>query len=81
MAAVYTSYIILDNDCSIRVCQSHVAIYQKIISYYAGIMLIMLSVTYYAQNYAGIISWSLKGDERVLWCQPRCLFVQWSREY
>ena len=30
----------------------------KNISYYAGIML-MLSVIYYALNYAGIIGWSL----------------------
>ena len=31
----------------------------NIISYYAGIM---LSVTYYAQNYTGMIGWSLVFD-------------------
>ena len=50
-------YALLDNDCSIRVYKSFVAIF-KTISYYADICL-MLLVTYYAQNYAGIISWSL----------------------
>ena len=48
----------LANDCSIRVYQSIAAIFQHIFL----IMLTlcsMLSVTYYAQNYAGIIGWSL----------------------
>ena len=45
----------LDNDCSIRVYQSFVIIFQN---YF--LLCLMLSVTYYAQNnYAGIISWSL----------------------
>ena len=35
---------------------NHLQQFFKNISYYAGIM---LSVTYYAQNYAGIIGWSL----------------------
>ena len=39
-------YVLLDNDCLVRVYQLFVAT-------------LMLSVTYYAQNYAGIIGWSL----------------------
>ena len=48
-------YVLLDNDCSIRVYQSFV----KNISCYAGIMLSAFSDPLYAQNYAGIIGWSL----------------------
>ena len=39
-------YVLLDNDCLVRVYQLFVAT-------------LMPSVTYYAQNYAGIIGWSL----------------------
>ena len=49
----------LNSDCSIRVYQSFVAIFPKYFSYDAGIMLDAFSETYYAQNYAGIIGWSL----------------------
>ena len=51
--------VLLDNECLIRTY--HV----ENISCYAGIKgnIIMLSVTYYAQNYAGIISWSLQVTE------------------
>ena len=38
---------------------NHILQFFKNISYYAGIMLNAFSVTYYAQNYAGIIDWSL----------------------
>ena len=41
----------LDNDYSIRVYHSFVAIMLA--------LCLMLSVTYYAQTYAGIIGWSL----------------------
>ena len=53
-----TLYVLLDNDCSIRVYQSFVAILQKIIPIMLALCL-MLSVTYYAQNCTGIIGWSL----------------------
>ena len=52
------SKILLDNDCSIRVYQSFVEIFSKIFRNMLALCL-MLSVTYYAQNYAGIIGWSL----------------------
>ena len=51
-------YVLLDNDCSIGVYQSFVAIFQNV-AYYACIILNAFSVTYYAQIYAGIISWTL----------------------
>ena len=52
-----TLYVLLVNDCSIRVYQSFDAIFKKII---IGLALcLMLLVTHYAQNYAGIIGWSL----------------------
>ena len=51
MAVNYTAYILLDNDCSIRVYKLFVVIFQK--------LCLMLLVTYYAQNYAGIIGWFL----------------------
>ena len=44
----------LDNDCSIRVYLSIVAIFLILLA-----RCLMLSVTYYAQNYTGIIGWSL----------------------
>ena len=49
--------MLLGNDCLIRVYQLFV-----VISQIFPIMLalcLMLSVTYYAKNYAGIICWSL----------------------
>ena len=49
---------LLENDCSIRVYQLFVAFFQKIFPIMLALCLI-LSVTYYAQNYAGIIGWSL----------------------
>ena len=49
-----TLHVLLDNDCSIRVYQSFAAIFQK---YF--LLCLMLSVIYYAQNYAGIIGCSL----------------------
>ena len=54
MAVKYT--LLLENDCSIRVYQSFAAIFQKYFWYY---ICLMFSVTYYDQNYAGIIGWSL----------------------
>ena len=44
----------LDNECLIRVYQSFDLIFQK-----SFLLCLMLSVTYCAQNHAGIISWSL----------------------
>ena len=32
-------HVFLDNDCSVRVYQSFVAVFQKNVSYHAGIML------------------------------------------
>ena len=58
-------FVPLDNGCSIRVYQSFIAIFENI-SYYAGICL-MLSVTYYAKNYAGIIGWSLVHMPAAAW--------------
>ena len=62
------SELLLNNDCSIRVYQSFVAIFQKIFSIILALCLI-LSVTYYAQNYAGITyfrimhgNWSIMQD-------------------
>ena len=49
-----TLYALLDNDCSIRVYQSFVAVLQNI-SYYAGIMLNAFSHLLCS----GIIDWSL----------------------
>ena len=58
----------LDNDCSLRVYQSFTTIFHKCINidiYAFCVLLIMLElrlmllVTYYAQNYAGIIGGSL----------------------
>ena len=43
---------LLDNDCLIRVYQSFVVVFLT--------LRLMLSVIYYANNYAGIIGWSLK---------------------
>ena len=50
-------YVLLYNDCSIRVYQSFVAI-SKNYSYYAGIMLNAFS-DLLCSNYAGMIGWSL----------------------
>ena len=50
--------LFLDNDCSIRVYQSFIATHTHTFPIMLALCL-MLSVTYYAQNYAGIISWSL----------------------
>ena len=55
MAALH---VLLDNGYSIRVYQSFIAIFPKIFHYMLALCL-MLSVTYYAQNYAGIIGWLL----------------------
>ena len=44
-----------DNDCLIRIYQSFVAIFPIMLA-----LCLMLSVTYYAQNYAAIIGWSLQ---------------------
>ena len=56
-----TLYVLLDNDCSISVYQSFAAILQKYLILYAMLALcLMLSVTYYAQKYAGIIGCSLQ---------------------
>ena len=41
-------YVLLGNDCSIRVYQS----FPMMLA-----LCLMLSVTYYAQNYAGILGW------------------------
>ena len=46
--------VLSDNDCSIWVYQSFVANFQIYIP-----LCLMLLVTCYAQNYAGIIGWSL----------------------
>ena len=46
----------LGNECSIRVHQSFVVIFYM---YNDAIMLNAFSDLFYAQNYAGIISWSL----------------------
>ena len=46
----------LGNDCSIRVHQLFVVIFYM---YYDAIMLNAFSDLLYAQNYTGIISWSL----------------------
>ena len=51
-------YVLLKNNCLIRVYQSFVAIFKKIFSIVL-VLCLMLSVTYYAQNYADIIGWSL----------------------
>ena len=59
-----TLHVLLDIDCSIRVYQSFVAIL-KIFPIMLALCL-MLSVTYYAQNYAGIIGWSLTGTPSVI---------------
>ena len=53
-----TLYVLLNNGCSIRVYQSFVAIFKKTIPIMLALCS-MLSVTYYAQNYTGIIGWSL----------------------
>ena len=59
MAAKYTAFL-LDNDCSMRVYQkSFVAIFHKHFLLAMLALCLMLSVTYYAQNHAGMISWSL----------------------
>ena len=60
-----SNYAPLDDDCSIRACQSFAKIFHKCITYIAinlfyifSVMLVlclMLSVTHYFQNYAGII--------------------------
>ena len=47
--------VLLDNDCSIRVYQSFVTIVKKFPIMLA--LCLMLSMTYYAQKYAGIIGW------------------------
>ena len=47
-------YVFLDNDCSIRAYQSSVAIFSKMFPIMLALCL-MLSVTYYVQNYVGII--------------------------
>ena len=52
-------WILLDNDCSIRVYQSFVAIFQKLFLLFCMALCLMLSVIYYAQNYTGIIGWTL----------------------
>ena len=56
--AANTLHVLLHNDYSIRVYQSFVAIFQKYFLFMLALCS-MLSVTYYAQNYAGIIGWSL----------------------
>ena len=53
-----TLHVLLDYDYSIRAYQSLVAIFKKLFPIMLALCL-MLSVTYYAQNYAGKISWSL----------------------
>ena len=53
-------YLLLDNDCSIRVYQSFVKIFPIMLA-----LRLMLSVTYHAQNYAGIIGWSLLAKQRL----------------
>ena len=52
-----TLHVLKDNGCSIRVYQSFVTIFQKIPVMLA--LCLILSVTYYTQNYAGIIGWTL----------------------
>ena len=55
-----TMHVLMDTDCSIRVYKSFFAI-SKIFPIMLALCL-MLSVTYYAQNYAGITGWSLVLD-------------------
>ena len=47
--------------------------FSKLFSYYASIMLIMLSVTYNAQNYASIIGWSLLETQLAMHCGENSL--------
>ena len=64
-------YVLLDNDCLIRIYQ--LSIIRCNSSKIFPIMLalsLMLSVTYYAQNYAGIIGWSL--DEGIFHSFKKC---------
>ena len=58
-------YVLLGNDCSVRVYQSIICCnFLKIFPIMLALCL-MLSVTYYAQSYAGIIGWSLVLPESV----------------
>ena len=47
-------YVSLGNDCSIRVYQTSVAIFQTMLA-----LCLTLSVIHYTPNYAGTIGWSL----------------------
>ena len=43
---------------------------------------LMLSVTYYVQNYAGIIGWSLSGIIHIIITHPNCgLYTSWTAMY
>ena len=55
MAVKISLHVLFYNDCSIRVCQLFIAIFK--IPIMLASLCLMLSVTYYTQNYAGIIDW------------------------
>ena len=71
MTVKYTIGSVRHNDCSNKVYQSFITIFKNIPIMLA--LCLMLSVTHYAQNYAGIIGWSLfqMASSRVL-CLHSC---------
>ena len=73
-----TLYVLLNNGCSIRVYQSFVASFKTFPIMPA--LCSMLSVTYYAQNYAGIIGWSLY-TRRFFLCYEDYTYLQLQSLY
>ena len=61
-----TFHVLLDHDYSIRIYQSFAANFSKILPIMLALCLILL-LTYYVQNYTGIIGWSLLDREVKEW--------------